>query len=356
MAGCDDALYAHLAALNFFPPEGKEEAGEEKEVGIDSDFSQEKQEKKKKKKKKKKKPEEACDGYETDSELKPARKRKRSALKVVIPPPPSPLKTEPPSSPYQPYPKCRKSIDKMLETAVEVLASGVVSRAKPKKPKKKKTQQPDLWKVKRNQLMKIRKSQEEARELQVLTEEAPKKVEIDEKTADNYFYMQMLSGKLEVIRHSLLVDELVAASKSVCMKECHGCRDDTVSNHISVCGENTTILLQLRVEEFITALFAKTKDGDYFIDERFGMLIDKLVPSGVDIREEYSFPTYVLQQYLTRLNNPKVEIALKKIGLDLALNADIPHGLDGVGVMPTMLSVLCAKQCLTPVGNLMGLD
>lgn len=355
MAECDDALYAHLAALDFFPPEGKVEDANAEEVGLDSDFSQEKKKKKKQQPKSKPKQKKETDGYESDcEELKPAVKRKRTSLKLKMPLPPSPLKTEPPSSPYHPHPKCKKSMTKMLEAmTVEVLSSGTVSSAKTSKKKKK--QSPDLWKVKRDRIMKIRKSQEVAREMSVLTETVAE-VRLNEKTADNYFYMQLLSGKLEVIRHSLLVEELVNAAKAVCVKRCHGCRDDTVSNHISTCVENTAVLLQVEVEEFVSTLFGKSKDGDYYIDERFAMLIDKLVPSGLDIREEFSFPTYVLHQYLLRLNNPKAEAALKKVGLDLPLQADVSHGLDRVGVMPTMLSVLCAKRCLTPTGHLMGID
>ena len=358
MTSVDDALYAHLEAINFFPPKGK--VSKEEEVVSEHDLSQEKMMKMKalKKKKKELKREVHELGYESDSEAKkPTKKRKRPALKIVIPLPPSPLKTEPPSPRSSPSGKrvCQMMNFLDLEPSVAVIDSGTVERVKETPKKKKKKTQPDLWKTKRNQIMKIRKSQEDAREAR--RQQPPpseKQTSFDEKTVDNYFYMQSLSGKLEVMRHALLVEEIVTAAKVLCIKECDGCRDATVSNHGLACSENASVLMQLHVEAFIAALFATTKDGDYYIDERFAMLIDNLVPEGFDIREEYSFPTYVLQQYFKRLNNPKVDAALKKLGLDLPLNGDVPHGIDSVGVMPTMLSVLCAKQCLTPLGNLIG--
>ena len=352
MADYDASVYAQLAALNLFPPKGKVE----EEEGLGEDFSQEKKMKMQKQQGEKRKLDET--GYESDVEAsdgkmkKKKQKKRKPTMKVIIPPPPSPLKTEPPSSPYRALPVCKKSLDKMFE--MEVLASGVVPKLKEKKKKKKnnkKPQAPDLWKVKRDRIMKVRKSQELARLTasldKVLNEE--KAVGFDEKTATNYFYMQQMSGRLEYVRHNLLVDELVSVSKELCKKLCTGCREGTVSNHITPCGENVSVLLQIHVEEFVNSLFAKTKEGDYYVDERFAVLINEHVPEGVDIREEYSFPTYVLQQYFTRLSNPRAIAALQKLGLDLPLNADIPHGVDNVAVMSTMLSVLCSKSCLTPI-------
>ena len=179
-------------------------------------------------------------------------------------------------------------------------------------------------------------------------------MEFDEKTADNGLYLQCLSGRLDAIRHTLLVDELVSLAKRLCLKECEGCRLDCLTGHSSFCVDNVAILLQRFVEKFVEGLFAKSKDGDYYIDERFGMIIDVMVPMGLDIREALSFPTYVLSQYFKRVDNPRAVATLKKLGLDLPLNADVAHGIDSTGVMPTMLSVLCDKKCLTPVCSLLG--
>ena len=359
-----DALYVQLEALDFFPPKGKvlgKEEEEEAGIGIDHDFSQEKKQKKQKQKQKQKKQKkEVC--YDADSEEVSSRKRKRPPLKVVIPSPPSPLVTEPPSPKRQ---TTSAKIATMIQslnfdrhdevTEVEIIDCGVsapaIPKAKPKpKPKaKSKKKKRDLWKVKRDQILKIRQDQEAARDVLRALPSAPEE-------GPRCYYLNRLGARMDVIRHALLVEEIVSLAKTMCVKMCDGCRADTLADHIPICSENPAILMQTHVEGFIEGLFSRNKAGDYCIDARFAMLVDAMVPVGIDIREAFSFPTYVLQQYFMRLNNPRGIAALKKLGLDLPLNADRRHGIDLTGVMPTMLSVLCAKMCLTPVASLLGWD
>lgn len=206
----------------------------------------------------------------------------------------------------------------------------------------------------RSKIGKVRESQHTKRKMLA---KSPPNVEgpsEEFRTAENGLYLYRLGARLDAIRHGVLVDELLTIAKEFCQKECAGCKVDSLCHHGSFCDDNVAILLQRFVEHFLDHLLARNKDGDYFIDERFAMIIDALVPAGLEIREAFSFPSYVLVQYFMRVANPTASKVLTKLGLNLSLNPDIAHGIDNVGVMSTMLSVLCDKKCLTPLANLLG--
>ena len=159
-------------------------------------------------------------------------------------------------------------------------------RAPPKK---------DLWKVPRNRYAKVRREQYMRRVHLAITssQHVGKEVKPPEEahTADNSLYLHLLGPRLDAMRHALLVDELMSLAKDLCRKECPGCKADSLGDHGSICRDNVAILLQRFVGYFLPHLLACDKNGEYYIDTRFALVADEIVPDGLEERSLVSPPT-----------------------------------------------------------------